>query len=110
LDLLQSGEEKLEDAGRMGPDTDKEWGYQGLQYIVGVLVFRFAEEMEQDLRTRIDIFERSRRMLAKMFGSGKADKNFPADLVDKTRDIHARMGELIDEWEEQLGESNNAEA
>ncbi len=102
LDLFQSGQEMLEHAGRLGPDTDKDWGYEGLQYMVGVLVSRFGEEIEKDVQKRIDLFDRTRRIVAKMFGSGKASKNLPADLIDKTRDIHEKMGDMLKKWEEQI--------
>lgn len=107
LDLFQSGKEKYESVGRFGPDIDKDFGFEGLQYLVGVLVYKFGQS-EPDLQKRIQIFDRSRRILGKMFGHGRASKNLPADLIDKTRDMHEKMGDLIRGWEEELGQKPTA--
>ena len=33
LDLIQNGGEPADAAGNMGPDSDKNWGYEGILYV-----------------------------------------------------------------------------
>ncbi len=105
LEIFQTGKEKYEGAGRFGPDSDKDWGYEGLQYLVGLVVYKFGAS-EPDMAKRILTFDRSRRILGRMFGHGRASKSFPADLIEKTRDIHEKMGEMIKQWETESGQKS----
>ncbi|HPA74081.1 MAG TPA: DUF2225 domain-containing protein, partial [Spirochaetota bacterium] len=34
LDIVQTGKEPVEAVGHLGPDTDKNWGYEGILYMV----------------------------------------------------------------------------
>lgn len=99
LDLFQSGKEQVEDAGRIGPDTDKDWGYEGLQYTVASLVVKIGVH-EKDKVKRMEVFEKNKRYLSRMFGSGKSDKSKPSDLIEKTRSLYEKMNELLSQWTE----------
>lgn len=101
LDLFQSGKEQIESAGRIGPDTDKDWGFEGLQYTVASMVIKIGIE-EPNIQKRIEVFKRTKRYLSRMFGSGKANKSKPSDLIDKTRDLYEKMSQFITQWEAQI--------
>ena len=97
LDLAQSGAEPTEAAGNMGPDTDKNWGYDGILYLSAVLTVKVGV-WEKDLEKRIANFEISKRYLSRLFGMGKSSKSRPSEILDKTRDVYERINSLLEEW------------
>ncbi|MCL1864916.1 MAG: DUF2225 domain-containing protein [Spirochaetes bacterium] len=100
LDLLQSGGEPAEAAGNMGPDTDKNWGYEGILYVSAVLTVKYGST-EKDLAKKIENFNISKKYLSRLFGAGKSSKSTPSDLLDKTRLLYDKINTMITEWEGQ---------
>ena len=102
IDLLQKGKENLEDAGHLGPDSDKNWGYDGILYMCAVLTIKFGSH-EKDLKKRIQNFEVTRIYLSKLFGSGKSSKSKPGHLIEMIRDLYDKINEMLDEYYKELG-------
>jgi uncharacterized protein len=102
IDLLQKGSETLEDAGTLGPDSDKNWGYDGILYMCAVLTIKFGS-IEKDLQKRIQNFEVTRIYLSKLFGSGKASKSKPDHLIEMIRNLYDKINEMLDEYYKELG-------
>ncbi|MBN2041170.1 MAG: DUF2225 domain-containing protein [Spirochaetes bacterium] len=102
LSILQTGEENLESCGHIGPDYEKNWGYDGILYMCAVLTVKFGIN-EKDINKRINNFEITKRYLSKLFGSGKASKTKPGDLMDMIRDLYDKINEMINEWYQQIG-------
>lgn len=98
LDLLQSGGEPAEAAGNMGPDNDKNWGYEGILYVSAVLTIKYGTT-EKDLNKRIENFNISKRYLSRLFGAGKSSKNTPTELLEKTRILFEKINGMLEEWE-----------
>ncbi len=101
LQLLQTGEEILEDAGNIGPDYEKNWGYEGILYMCAILTVKFGIK-EQDLQKRINNFEITKRYLSRLFGDGKASKTKPGDMIEMIRDLYDNINVMIDEWYQEL--------
>jgi hypothetical protein len=99
LDLLQSGGEPADAAGNMGPDTDRNWGYEGILYVSAVLTVKYGTS-EKDMEKRIENFNISKRYLSRLFGAGKSSKNTPTELLDKTRILFEKINAMLAEWEE----------
>jgi uncharacterized protein (DUF2225 family) len=97
LELAQSGGEPMDAAGNMGPDFDKNWGYEGILYMCSILTLKVGI-LEPDMAKRIESFERTKRYLSRLFGSGKASKSKPGPLIDMTRDLYDRMNQLLEQW------------
>jgi len=102
LDLIQSGEEPAEQAGSMGPDTDKNWGYEGILYMTAILSVKVGSK-EPDIQKRIENFENCKRYLSRLFGMGKSSKSTPSELLDKTRDLYDRLNEMLEQWYQETG-------
>ncbi|MCL2155353.1 MAG: DUF2225 domain-containing protein [Leptospirales bacterium] len=98
LDLLQTGGEPAEAAGNMGPDTDKNWGYEGILYVSAVLTVKYGTG-EQNIEKRIANFNISKRYLSRLFGGGKSSKSTPSDLLDKTKLLYDKINAMLAEWE-----------
>jgi len=97
LDLMQTGGEPVDAVGNMGPDTDKNWGYEGVLYLTAVLTVKVGSK-EPDPAKKMENFEKCKRYLSRLFGSGKTSKSRPSELLDKTKDLYDKINEMIEEW------------
>ncbi|OHD68786.1 MAG: hypothetical protein A2W19_11015 [Spirochaetes bacterium RBG_16_49_21] len=102
LDIMQTGGEPVDAVGNMGPDTDKNWGYEGILYLTAVLTVKIGSK-EQDPRKRMENFAKCKRYLSRLFGAGKTSKTRPSDLLDKTRDLYDKINAMIEEWNQETG-------
>ncbi len=100
LDLIQDGGEPADAAGNMGPDADKNWGYEGILYVSAILTVKFGSR-EKDVTKRIENFQISKKYLSRLFGMGKSSKSTPSDLLEKTRILYEKINELLNRWEEE---------
>ena len=98
LDLLQSGAEPADAAGNMGPDSDKNWGYEGILYVSAVLTYKFGTS-EKDIDKKIEDFNVSKRYCSRLFGSGKTSKTTPTELLEKTRILYEKLNQTLEQWE-----------
>jgi hypothetical protein len=97
LEYIQSGEEPAEAAGHMGPDFDKNWGYDGILYLYAMLTMKIGAR-EKDIKKRIENFEKTKRYLSRVFGMGKSSKNKPGAILDMTKDLFDKMNEMLNSW------------
>lgn len=100
LDLLQSGEEPADAAGNMGPDSDKNWGYEGILYISAYLTMKFGSA-EADVSKRLEMYETSKKYLSRLFGMGKSSKSTPSELLLKTKDLYDKINAILDQWKKE---------
>ncbi|MDR0374589.1 MAG: DUF2225 domain-containing protein [Treponema sp.] len=91
----QSGEEALSAAKNLGPDTDKNYGYEGALYLMGFLTLKYgcASTIEQ----RNASLESVKRTIAKMFGLGKSSKNKPGPLLELAKNLYNRIKKELNE-------------
>ncbi|MFA5519132.1 MAG: DUF2225 domain-containing protein [Spirochaetota bacterium] len=99
LDLIQNGGEPADAAGNMGPDSDKNWGYEGILYVSAILTLKVGSR-EKDPVKRLENFETSKKYLSRLFGMGKSSKSTPSDLLEKTRVLYEKINELSKNQEE----------
>jgi len=99
IDLAQNGQESLEGNIHLGPDLDKNYGYEGLLYLAGLLEFRYGPREERERRVRS--LENAKRIVSKLFGTGKASKARPSAILDKARDLYDEMNREIKQLQEQ---------
>jgi uncharacterized protein len=97
VELIQNGLEPSDKAGNMGPDTDKNWGYEGILYMTAVLTLKVGSR-EPDINKRIAQYELCKSYLSRLFGMGKADKSRPGELLDRTRDMFEKINTSLNGW------------
>ncbi|MCK5674856.1 MAG: DUF2225 domain-containing protein [Spirochaetales bacterium] len=88
-----SGTESLTEVVSLGPDLDKNYGYDGVLYISALLEYYYGPD--SDDAKRIKSLERARTTVARIFGMGKASKNKPEALLIKAKELHSSIGEEI---------------
>lgn len=105
LDLVQSGDEPSEAANNMGPDTDKNWGYEGILYLAAVLTVKYGSK-EPDYEKRVRNFQISKKYLSRIFGLGKSSKEKPTEILEKTREYYEIIRDKLKEWEQEAPNEN----
>ena len=91
----QSGKETLSGIKVFGPDTDKNYAYEGMLYICAYLRYNYgpahnAEERKASL-------EDARRTIAKLFGMGKASKDKPGAFLEHARTLYDTINKHLAE-------------
>ncbi|AEJ62134.1 Protein of unknown function DUF2225 [Spirochaeta thermophila DSM 6578] len=93
----QKGEEVLSRLKYQGPDLDKNYGYDGVLYLAGLLDYRYGPRSNRE--KRVASLMRAKQIIARIFGMGRASKHKPQVLLDNARDVY----DLIREELESLG-------
>ncbi|MDR1073066.1 MAG: DUF2225 domain-containing protein [Treponema sp.] len=85
----QTGEESLSAAKNLGPDVDKNYGYEGVLYLEGLLALKYG--CSGTVEQRNVSLESAKRTIAKMFGLGKSSKNKPGPLLEHAKNLYDRI-------------------
>lgn len=78
--------EKSSTLGNMGPDMDKNYGWDGVIYLCGLLEYNYGQK--EDLQLRLKKLSESKTAIARIFGLGKSSKDKPGPLLEKARDLY----------------------
>jgi uncharacterized protein (DUF2225 family) len=95
----QDGSQTLSGAHTLGPDLDKNYGYDGVLYISGLLEFQYGPKSDPEARRQA--LGRAKRTVARIFGMGKASKDKPAAILDNAREVY-------DAISKELGDADSA--
>jgi uncharacterized protein (DUF2225 family) len=82
----QSGKENLSGLKIFGPDTDKNYAYEGALYLSALLKVRYGPSVDQAQRAQS--LEEAKRTIAKIFGLGKSSKAKPGPLLEHARALY----------------------
>ncbi|MDR1588521.1 MAG: DUF2225 domain-containing protein [Treponema sp.] len=91
----QTGRETLSGIKIFGPDTDKNYAYEGVLYICAYLRYKYGPSDNSAQRT--SSLEDARRTIAKMFGMGKSSKDKPGPLLEHAREIYDAINKELKE-------------
>ncbi|MBN1410184.1 MAG: DUF2225 domain-containing protein [Spirochaetales bacterium] len=94
LEREQRGEETLGAVSHLGPDMDKNYGYEGVLYIGGLLEYNYGNK--QDPEKRAESLGKLRRVIGKAHGLGKASKAKPSAILEKAKDLFDKIGKELD--------------
>jgi uncharacterized protein (DUF2225 family) len=95
VERAQTGEEPLGANVMYGPDLDKNYGFDGFLYIAGLLEYKYGPRKQSELR--IKSLESGKRIISKLFGSGKASRSKPSAILEKAKDLYDQMNGEIKE-------------
>ncbi|GHV25221.1 membrane protein [Spirochaetia bacterium] len=91
----QSGIENLSALKAFGPDTDKNYSYEGALYLCALLKSKYGPA--SDTAQRIASLEEARRTVAKIFGMGKSSKSKPGSLLESAKALYANINKELTE-------------
>lgn len=93
VEYEQNGNESMRGMPHLGPDIDKNYGYDGVLYLAAYL--EHAHGPRDNDERRIKSLENAKRTVARIFGMGKASKDKPAAILDNARDLHEEIGQEL---------------
>ena len=90
----QSGAETMSGLKSYGPDTDKNYSYEGMLYLCAYLQYKYgASQGSADRKTSLEI---ARRTIAKLFGMGKSSKDKPGAFLDLARKMYDTINKELE--------------
>jgi uncharacterized protein (DUF2225 family) len=95
--LEQAGKETLSAMHAFGPDTDKNYAYEGVLYLCAYLSYKFGPSEPGQRR---QVLEDARRIIAKIFGMGKSSKDKPGPLLERARQVYNAINKELNEHDE----------
>jgi uncharacterized protein len=99
VELEQKGKEQLTTVKWLGPDTDMNYGFEGVLYLSAILELKYGQR--EDEAKRLEVLDANKRTIAKMFGIGRKSKSRPGPLVDKVRDLYEALKNELHQDEEE---------
>ena len=99
MELEQKGTEQLTTVKWLGPDTDKNYGFEGVLYLSTVLDLKYGPR--EDEAKRLERLDAGKRTIAKMFGMGRKSKSKPGPLVEKVRDLYEILKKELSQDEDE---------
>jgi uncharacterized protein (DUF2225 family) len=94
----QSGKETLSGIKIMGPDTDKNYSYEGVLYLCAYLSYKYGAHGNPARRKTS--LEDARRTIAKIFGMGRSSKDKPGPLLEHAREIYEAINKELSEGDQ----------
>ena len=79
--------------GNMGPDMDKNYGWDGVIYLCGLLEYKYGQQ--DDIQLRLKKLNESKTAIARIFGLGKSSKNKPGPLLEHARELYDQLSKLV---------------
>jgi uncharacterized protein (DUF2225 family) len=93
--LEQSGKESLSSLKIFGPDTDKNYSYEGALYLCALLKSKYGPMSGSAQRAAS--LEDAKRTVAKIFGMGKFSKSKPGILLESARALYDKLNKELTE-------------
>ena len=91
----QSGKETLSGLKIFGPDTDKNYSYEGALYLSALLRYKYGFQDNPQLRSQS--LDEAKRTIAKIFGIGKSSKAKPGPLLEHARNLYDNISKELNE-------------
>lgn len=86
LECESSGAENMEGITHHGPDLDHNYGFDGVLYLVGVLLLKYGQT--DDAQKRIIALKEARAAVSRIVGMGKSSRAKPSAILDLGRELH----------------------
>ena len=100
IELDQSKEQIMENFKTFGPDIDKNYGFDSVLYLIGILAYKYG--IKEDVEIRKKELEEARIYLGKLFGLGKADFEKPKEILEKSKHFHKLISDELKEMDDKM--------
>jgi uncharacterized protein (DUF2225 family) len=94
---MSSGGETMSGLKSFGPDTDKNYSYEGMLYLCAYLTYKYGPA--QSPEERKTSLEEARRTIAKLFGMGRMSKDKPGAFLEQARKVYDRINKEVEGME-----------
>lgn len=89
--------EKSSNLANMGPDMDKNYGWDGVIYLCGLLEYKYGQK--DDIQLRLKKLAESKTAIARIFGLGKSSKSKPGPLLEHARNLYDNLSKEVNDDE-----------
>ena len=89
----QARTEKCSTLSNFGPDQDKNYGWDGVVYLCGLLEYKYGQK--EDIQLRLKKLSESKTAIARIFGLGKSSKNKPGPLLEHARNLYDELTKVL---------------
>lgn len=86
-----SDKETLSGLKILGPDTDNNYGYDGMLYLCAYLKHKYGPAHNENERKAS--LDEAKRTIAKLFGMGKSSKGKPQALLERAKELYEKLKE-----------------
>lgn len=86
--------EKSSTLANMGPDTDKNYGWDGVIYLCGLLEYKYGQTVDSSMRLKK--LDEVKISIARIFGLGKSSKEKPGPLLEHARNLYDTLTKILD--------------
>ncbi|MBN2510315.1 MAG: DUF2225 domain-containing protein [Spirochaetales bacterium] len=93
VEYESNGRQSIANAKHLGPDIDKNFGYDGVLYLASYLEFHHGPRAIDEQRQKALMY--AKRTVAKIFGMGRASKDKPSALLEMSRELYATISQYI---------------
>ncbi len=87
--------ESIAGISNFGPDIDKNYGYDGVVYLSGLLEYKYGQR--KDITLRLKKLDEYKRAIARVFGLGKSSKSKPGPLLEHSRNLYDNLTKELKE-------------
>lgn len=87
--------EKSSTLNNYGPDMDKNYGWDGVIYLSGLLEYKYGQR--EDTQLRLKKLSEAKTSIARLFGLGKSSKAKPGPLLEKARNLYDILAKEVRE-------------
>ncbi|MDR2552966.1 MAG: DUF2225 domain-containing protein [Treponema sp.] len=91
----QNGSETLSGLKNFGPDTDKNYAYEGALYLSALLRLKYGPRGNAE--ARVEALGNAKRTIAKIFGLGRSSKSKPGPLLEHARGLYDNINRELNE-------------
>jgi len=95
LECERKRTETIESIPHHGPDQDNNFGYDGVLYLIGVLLLKYGQRDDKD--RRVSALKAARSAVARIVGMGQSSKSKPSVLLDLSRELHKSIKKELEE-------------
>ncbi len=86
LEMETGRVENITAISHFGPDIDKNYGYDGVIYLCGLLEYKYGQR--ENISERLKKLDEYKRAIARIFGLGKSSKSKPGPLLEHSRSLY----------------------
>ena len=90
--------ESIAGVANFGPDIDKNYGYDGVIYLSGLLEYKYGQR--DNIPARLKKLDENKRAIARIFGLGKSSKEKPGPLLEHSRNLYDNLTKELKEASE----------
>ncbi|MCK5250816.1 MAG: DUF2225 domain-containing protein, partial [Spirochaetaceae bacterium] len=95
LECERKGSESIENVPHHGPDLDNNFGFDGVLYLLGVLLLKYGQR--DDSPRRVTALKAARSAVSRIVGMGQTSKSKPSALLDLGRELHKTIKKELEE-------------